>query len=725
MKNAEAASADTRRLWNAPPLEPAMRRRMAEHVLRWVGAPSLCLCGLAVVLLLANTGLSQPSRLVAPAVFALPCIWVWRLRRAGRWLEAAGVFCAAALASSLTAVMLNGVRAPGYGVGVLVLMLIVTLYGLRWGTIAALWFIAVGALRMLFESQPAWESSQPPAALVYGIQAAVFLLTVAMVGGPHLLLTDAMRNAQLERRAAEAARAAREHTELAFHAVFDQASVALLLLTPGGSILQLNLRAARFLGQPESELVGMQLTAAARFSPAQRQQLVRAVEQTALGQTSRHELRTPGVAGVYQVALSPFLDGAGSVRQVLVEIVDVSDLVETRSMLAQARRLEALGKLSGGVAHDLNNMFAAILGGCELVRYARGDARRIEDHVKLIQSSVERAANLTKQLLSFGRKERWNSEQLDLNRLLYEVSRLVERTLHKSIQVVLAPSDEPCYARADSASLEHALLNLVLNAQAAMPDGGTLTLSCRRVMLESSDCARLVGELAPGPCVVLGVEDSGTGMTREVRDHMFDPFFTTKAPGEGTGLGLSTVHGTMRVSGGAIAVNTEPGAGTRIELFLPALQPHTSEETRERGEAAVPAGLKAHVLLADDEDLTRNAIAGLLLSAGCEVQAMTDGTDILTALRGGAAPDVIISDLAMPGLSGVGLVQAIEAQSPECPLLLITGYSGDDVAEALPSRSGRLLLRKPFGRAELLRSLTALLSSGQQSRLPAFSARRA
>ena len=714
----QAWLANLRRLWDGPALDPTMRRRMAEHVLRWVGVPALSLCAFVVIVLVAKTGFSQPTRLVAPAVFTLPCIWVRRLCRAERWLAAAAVFCAAAAAATLVAVLLNGVRAPGYGVGVLVLMLIVVLYGLRWGVLAALGFTLIGGVYVVLEAHGLTvDVAQPPTSLVYCIQVAVFMLTITLVGGPQLLLTEALRATQLQQRAAREAQAARESSELAFHAVFDQASVALVLLTADGDILQLNARAACFLHEAERALVGTPLTAAACFNTAQRTQLAHAVGQAALGHASAHELsRTPdtGETHVYQVALSPFLDGAGQVRQVLVELVDVSDLVQTRSMLAQARRLESLGKLSGGVAHDLNNMFAAILGGCELVRIARGDARKIEDHVKLIQTSVQRAATLTKQLLAFGRKDRWNSEQLDVNRLMYEVSRLLERTLHKNVRVVLLPSDEPSYVRADAAALEHVLLNLVLNGQAAMPNGGTLTLACRRAVLEPCDCESLYGQIAPGPSVILSVEDTGTGMSREVREHMFDPFFTTKAAGEGTGLGLSAVHGTMRGHHGAIAVHSQVGVGTRIELLLPALESLANEAAQERFDGGVPASLKARVLLADDEALARSAIASLLVTAGCEVQALADGAAIMEVLRHGPAPDVIVTDLAMPGLCGVELVKAIEALRPDCPLLLITGYSGDDVAAALPSRRGRLRRREPVARAEVLRSGTELLAAGQK-----------
>jgi two-component system cell cycle sensor histidine kinase/response regulator CckA len=708
------AIARLKQLWDNPPLDPEVRVRIAEETVRWVLLPSLVVAGFAALAICATVGFSEPTRWYPLLVFVLPSVAVYRLQRARRWLAAAGVLCGTGTLTVVLAILLNSVYAPAYCLGVLVVTLIVTLFGFRWGLAGTLVLIAAGGLWLIFDAHGVSTGVRIPAAsTTYCLYVGFLLLALGMVGGPQRMLSDALREAKHKHEEAVLARSDGAASETAFHAVFDQASVALLLLTAGGRITRLNPRAAALLGHGDATLLGCRLPLAPSWNEAQRHLLQDAVEKAALGQACRHEVslsRGGGPPAVLQVTLSPFLMDTGSVEHVLVEVVDVSDLIETRSMLAQARRLEALGKLSGGVAHDLNNMLTAILAGCELMRFSRGDPRMIAENVELIQASTLRAASLTKQLLAFGRKDRWNSEQLDANRLVDEVARLLQRTLHKNIDLVVAPGDDPMYVRADAAALEHALLNLALNAQDAMPSGGTLTISCRTALLDSATCARTSGELAPGPCVVISVEDTGTGISTDVREHMFEPFFTTKAPGEGTGLGLAAVHGTVRGHRGGIAVASQEGIGTQIAMILPAIEGSVMIAS-EPSDTVLPTRLHARVLLADDEALARSATTSLLEALGCEVQSVSDGTALIDAIAEGADPDVIVSDLAMPGLGGVNLVQTLEAMRPHCALLLITGFSGDDVSNACPARSGRRLLRKPFSRAELLRALSELLAS--------------
>jgi CheY-like chemotaxis protein len=216
------------------------------------------------------------------------------------------------------------------------------------------------------------------------------------------------------------------------------------------------------------------------------------------------------------------------------------------------------------------------------------------------------------------------------------------------------------------------------------------------------------------------VSDTGAGMTEEVREHMFEPFFTTKKPGQGTGLGLAAVHGTIHSHGGAIAVSSTVAVGTTIDLYLPAIERQFAEppmlHTRTSPVAVGVGPMRARVLLADDEALVREATVSMLESFGCEVQAVGDGTALIDALAEGARPDLVVSDLAMPGLGGVRLVQTLEAIMPAGPLLLITGFSGDDVSKTCPPRRNRQLLRKPFTRSELQQAVHDLLGEARFAR---------
>jgi two-component system, cell cycle sensor histidine kinase and response regulator CckA len=701
-------------LWVNPPLPTGVRSRIAEMVLRWALPPSLMAAAFAALVVFATAGVSEPTRLIPLLVFAPPCLVVYRLQRARRWLFAAAVFSAAVAATLASAILLNSVFAPAACLGFLLLMLVVPLFGVGWGAASAgLLLLAGGGWLILDAHGLSTGTTYAAASTTYGLYAGFLLLALALVSGPQWLLSAALADARRKHEEAEVARRAEQASERAFRAVFDRASVSLVLLGTDGRVVRLNPRAAELLESSEGALIGDVLAAAPRWDAAQRRLLGQAVAAAAFGQTTRHEL-TLARAGhkassIHQLTISPFA-ASGVVEHLLVEIVDVTDLVETRAQLAQARRLEDLGKLSGGVAHDLNNMLGAILGGCELARLARkhNDGRKIDDNIALIQASVLRAASLTKQLLAFGRKERWNSEQLDLNRLAAETAALLERTLHKNVELVVIESTAPLFVRADAAALEHALLNLALNAQDAMPNGGTLTICCRSTVLDATACAKLSAPVAAGPCAIIAVEDTGTGMSAEIRERMFEPFFTTKAPGHGTGLGLAAVQGTARSHGGALAVSTQEGIGTRIELLLPAAAVSTRPPEPVAPPAA-PVRLRARVLLADDEAFTRRATAAMLEAAGCELQVVCDGTALIDALAEGATPDVIVSDLAMPGMSGVGLVRTLEAMRPDCPLVLITGQTGDDIADACQPRSGRRLLRKPFLQAELLQSIGDVL----------------
>lgn len=710
------------RLWGGPPLARDVRSAIAEQAVRWVLVPALLVAAFAAVMVFATVGLSEPTRLVPLLVFAAPCLWIYRLKRARRWLAAAAVLSGAVTFTVVTAVLLNSVHAPAYWLGLMVLSLIVPLFGMRWGVATALLLLAAGAGWLVLEAFGLTTGIRYAAPTTsYGLYAGFLVIALCLLSGPHLLVADALNEAERKRRDAEAARLAEAASELAFHAVFDQTSVAMALLTSEGTVAQLNHRALRLFGSGGLPLlVGRDLSAAPLWTEPQRRLLRDAVERAAAGKRSQQELTlVSNDAGqrVFHLTVSPYHTAQGRVEHVIAELVDVTDLIDTRSMLAAARRLEALGKLSGGVAHDINNMLGAILSCSELVLLGlkRGDSRKVEANAGLIQAAVLRAASLTKQLLAFGRKDRWNSEQLDVNRLIAEMALLLGRTLHKNIDVVVQPADGGCYVRADAAALEHALLNLALNAQDAMPDGGTLTISSRKQIVDDTAAAALNEDFAAGPAVILTVADGGSGMSAEVRERMFEPFFTTKGLGQGTGLGLAAVHGTIRGHGGAIAVSTRVGIGTSVDLYLPAIEPRLSELPRQSRSALTVAfaPLPARVLLADDEPLVRNATAAMLESLGCQVQVVEDGSTLIDALAEGADPDLIVSDLAMPGLGGVRLVQTLEAIRPAGPLILITGFAGDDVAKTCPPRDNRRLLRKPFTLSELQQTLHALLGASR------------
>jgi signal transduction histidine kinase/CheY-like chemotaxis protein len=414
---------------------------------------------------------------------------------------------------------------------------------------------------------------------------------------------------------------------------------------------------------------------------------------------------------VYQLRLSPFFNRSGELGHVLAELSDLTDLIATRTLLAEARRLEALGKLSGGLAHDINNMLAAIGGGSELAREGQQahDEEDVRSGLDVIDASVARASALIRKLLAFGSQDRMSSVDIELNRMVRDMALLFARTLHRRVNVRIHTSDEPVWVRGDLAALENVLLNLALNAQDAMPEGGSLSFEVSSRVLEPAECAEIKQDIAPGQVAAIRVSDTGSGMSPEVRERIFEPFFTTKPPGQGTGLGLSAVHGSLRNHHGAIVVRSREGYGSTFELLFPRVSGGESEHDAPTHSLVAPKTLHATVLLAEDEPLVRSIIMKMLTRAGCEVHAVEDGQSLLRELAGGYKPDVIMTDVMMPGLSGSRLLTALEVVNPGIPLLLMTGYTGEDISELLSDRCRYRLLRKPFVQAQLMSAMEELL----------------
>ncbi|HKP64150.1 MAG TPA: response regulator [Polyangiales bacterium] len=702
-----------RELFEGPPFEHAVRVAFAQRVIGWMLGPLWIVVTIAAISGLFTLEPGDRYRALPAMLLLLGLGVVTYMRRAQLWLQAAGALCVSVFVTIAATVVINSINAPIYqGGGLVLLALVFTLFGTRWALSTGASLFAAGLLsaflayEKVFTPLPVLPSV--PRLVLYAAQLLIALLILA---GIQRLLGEALSDARRKHREAEEARAAEGASERAFHAMFDQASIGMILLDKTGNIARLNQRAMHWLGASEELLIGRALDTAQLWNEAQRVLLTEVVATAGAGHASRHELTVTGSLGVqrvYQINLSPFHTTDGDLGRVIVEVVEVSDLVRTRTMLAQARRLESLGKLSGGVAHDINNMLAAIQGASDLLRSGRDVPGRIETSREIIQASVSRASALTKQLLAFGRQDRFESVDIDVNRLTSDMGQLFERTLHKNITIRVLTSDEPVHMRGDLAALENALLNLALNAQDAMPDGGTLSVITRGFELDQPFATDLNWELEPGLVAMIRVSDTGSGMSEAVRERMFEPFFTTKPAGKGSGLGLAAVHGTVRNHHGAIVVHTQEGFGSTFDLYFPAANT-TQDQAPQADDRPSPPMLSARVLVADDEPLVREALVAILVVAGCEVQVVDSGEALIEALAGGATPDVIISDLMMPGLSGRKLVQTLEATRPGCPLLLITGFTGDDVSTALSGRNNHRLLRKPIGQFDLVKALQDLL----------------
>ena len=379
-------------------------------------------------------------------------------------------------------------------------------------------------------------------------------------------------------------------------------------------------------------------------------------------------------------------------------VSDVSDRAELAAQLRQAQKMEAIGQLAGGIAHDFNNLLTAISCNVELLLDATApdDARR--DDVLQIREAATRAATLTRQLLAFSRRQVLQPKPLDLNATVTSMERMLRRVLSGDIRLMarLEPELAPVYA--DAGQMEQVVMNLVLNARDAMPDGGDILITTSNVALRAALQHRF-GVLAPGAYVVLSVRDLGSGVSPEVLDHLFEPFFTTKSQGKGTGLGLATVHGIIVQSGGQIIVDSELGHGTEFRIHLPvhAVAPPPRRATTAAG-IPVETGQARTVLVVDDDDAVREVAVRALARGGYRVLAASGGESALALLANQAEHEslLILTDVLMPGMSGPQLAERVASVYPSARIAFMSGFSTDELARSGVGSPMRSLLNKPF-----------------------------
>ncbi len=383
---------------------------------------------------------------------------------------------------------------------------------------------------------------------------------------------------------------------------------------------------------------------------------------------------------------------------------------QLEGQLVQAQRLEAVGQLAGGVAHDFNNILAAIVSGAELV-LDEVDGQVREDVVE-IRRTARRGSDLARQLLLFSRRDRGSApEVVDVNEVISDISTMLTRTLDESVELRFETAEEVPPIHIDPTQIERVLMNLTINARDAMPHGGTITVTTSTVDLDEDAVATLPG-LQPGPHLCLEVSDTGEGMPEEVRAHAFEPFFSTKKVGKGTGLGLATVYGVVQGAQGHIAIDSELGRGTTFRILLPRTRVVPVGGVVDATEGTVRvAGGDERILVVEDEDGVRDTVCRLLQKHGYQVTVAPDGPHALEQVC--ADTDLVLSDVLMPGgMNGREVASAVRQRFPDCAVLYMTGHS-DDVLDNIgidDDTEEALVVRKPFTEQELLRALRLALA---------------
>jgi two-component system cell cycle sensor histidine kinase/response regulator CckA len=380
-------------------------------------------------------------------------------------------------------------------------------------------------------------------------------------------------------------------------------------------------------------------------------------------------------------------------------VFDVTERLQLELQLRQAQKMEALGRLAGGVAHEFNNLLTVILGHAQLL-----EGERLRDERRAIVHAAEGAAELTRQLLSFSRQAVRAPVVLDLDGTVANVAKLAVTVVGRQIQIITERAEQPCWVRADANQIQQVLLNLALNAKDAMPAGGVLRMRAYQQRLDPEWSSRLPGT-RPGPYVIVEVVDSGVGMDEATKARIFEPFFTTKAAGKGTGLGLAIVYGAVRQSGGAIEVESAPGRGTTFRIFLPADEglPAAFDEP---GPAPAPRGAGTVLVIEDDVEVGA-LVARILGEAGYTVRLAHDVCEADDLWRAHASSvDLLITDVVMPERGGAQTARLFRQQRPELRVLFISGYAPEETGEASPTD----WLEKPFSPDALLARVRAALT---------------
>ncbi len=511
------------------------------------------------------------------------------------------------------------------------------------------------------------------------------------------------------------AREALEVERHRFRELFDEAPFPYLVTDAGGMVEEANLAAGELFNRSRSTLVGKPLPVL--IAPEDRPRFRDLLRELRIRPERREAELQMGPAGRTVVLTVEPDERPGSPLRLRWVLRDVSarraaeeELRVSQERLRHAQRLEAVGRLAGGIAHAFNNLLAAIAFHAELLLGSRSeeDQRR---HAEEIQKAGERGALLARQLLAFSRKQVLQPQLLDVSSRIESLVPILRRLVGEQIELETDLDPEAGWVHADLGQVEQVILNLVANARDAMPDGGRLSLAVGGVELAGDDTG--LG-IPPGRYVCIQVADTGTGMSEEVRTHLFEPFFTTKDYDRGTGLGLATIYGTVTQSGGAVKVDTELGKGSTFTVYLP--QAVAPAESPERFEPAreMARGTEV-VLLTEDEDNIREPAQEILEGRGYTVLSACDGAHALETARQWAGPiHLLISDVVMPGMSGSELAAQLEAERPGIRVLYMSGYPEDAIARHGVLHPGRSFLQKPFPPGVLLQTVREILDQGDQ-----------
>jgi PAS domain S-box-containing protein len=501
----------------------------------------------------------------------------------------------------------------------------------------------------------------------------------------------------------EAPEAALWTSESRARELFENATDIIFVTDLSGHLMSINRAAERASGYSAAEIVGRQVT---DFLPPHSQHTVRQKVGLSPAPSARFEvqlLTKQGEARCLEVHTARLCENG---RPVAIQGIarDITERRRLETQLRTAQKMDAIGKLAGGVAHDFNNLLHVIRSSAELAQVKPHEAER---YLENILTAADRAAELTQQLLAFSRTQVLVLTPVNLNSVVQKASNMLARLIGEDIQLAFHPGTQLKTVLADAGQLEQVIINLAVNARDAMPTGGRLTLSTRNTRLTEHKS----GFIPPGDYVELLVSDTGVGMTPDVQAHVFEPFFTTKETGKGTGLGLATVYGIVKQSGGYVTLTSETGVGTLVHVLLPACEGLTVPAEGKHSRPNMVRGTET-VLVVEDEEGVRQSVREILQSAGYSVLEAATPDEAFALMARHAQPiHLLITDVVMPGCTGGVFASRFREHYPESRVLFISGYTDDAIVRHGVARSEVKLLKKPFTIGTLTTTIRELLDA--------------
>ncbi len=529
------------------------------------------------------------------------------------------------------------------------------------------------------------------------------------------LYTVIMRDITERKRAEETLR----QSEARFRSIYEQAAVGIQQVALDGQLLMLNGVMCRMLGYEESELLGKRIGDLVHPDDYLREadliEALRHERRRSYEIEKRYRHRDGSLVWVH--VTSSIVNGpAGEPLYWISVIQNLSERKRAEEQLKQAQRMEAIGRLAGGVAHDFNTLLNVMLGYSELLlaELPPGDRRR--ERVLQIKNSADAGAMLTKQLLAFSRKQALTQEIADLREVAAKMTPILGRLLRGDIELMVKCSEEPCPVKVDPGQIQQLVLNLAANAGDAMPDGGHLDIEVKAIELDET-YVQQHPTLNVGSYAMLSISDSGMGMDAETQSHIFEPFFTTKESGKGTGLGLATVYGIAKSNGGDIWVYSEPGVGTIFKVYLPL----SAEPVQKAGPAVVKAsgkqGSGETVLLVEDSAALRELTKVILVRAGYRILEAEDGVAALEVSKNyEGVIDLVLTDVVMPRMRGPDMIGRMVKLRPGIAVVFLSGYTEEVISQS-DGISGFTLVEKPYSADALLHSIRSTLDDSS-SRSP-------